>query len=583
MRRTLGLAIPGLFVLAVVACLMALAQTSVGAASSALSPNDLGDPVTIVFWHQHTGAREEFLQDLIEEFNTSNAYNITVEGHYAGSYGEIYYNVILGLRGDGSLPNAVVGYPSQFADYARYGGVRFLDEYLEDPEIGIPDVADIYPEVLSAYRLGQYGDQLAGVQHGRSIEVMYYNADLLAGAGEAIPLTWEAFETACMAITTETISGTIVNGDPSRFATWLWSRGGELLSEDLSRARFHEQEGIDSLQLFQDLFDGGYGTPVTYSYQDQTAFGNGEAGFTFGSSAGIPYYRSAMESGAGDEWGVTHVPSVPGYEVIDVYGAGVGVLRQSEDQDRGAWLFIRWLAEREQTARWAAMSGYFPVRISAATHLSMTEKLANDPQYAQAHGLLPLGRSEPGIRHYEEVRQIIADAVDGIFYGGANVADALHDAAVQVDALLADSGPASQVIPPEGGTLVFTNTQGLSATLEFPADAVANAETVSYVPLDDLPTDGLAFALVPDLTFALPVTITIEYRDADVEGMDEEELKLYSYHWSSGLWVDANPCGGYIRDPLNNILEAGICHFSDYALGDWPVFATYLPLTLRGF
>jgi ABC-type glycerol-3-phosphate transport system substrate-binding protein len=582
MMRVLGLGVSILFVAIALACLLVITPTTAGSEAVALGPNDLGDPVTIIFWHQHFGAREEFLLNLIEEFNTSNSYNITVEGHYAGGYYEIYDKVTLGLRGDGPLPNAVVGYPSQFADYARYGGVRFLDEYLEDPEIGIADVADIYPEVLSAYRLGQYGNQLAGVQHGRSIEVMYYNADLLAGAALPIPLTWEEFETACMAITTETISGTVVNGDPSRFATWLWSRGGELLSDDLSRARFHEQEGIDALQFFQDLFAGGYGRLVASSYEDISAFGNGETGFTFGSSAGIPYYRRAMEDGAGDEWGVTHVPSVPGNEVIDVYGAGIGVLRQSDDQDRGAWLFIRWLAEQEQTARWAALSGYFPVRISATTHPSMTEKLANDPQYAQAYDLLPLGRSEPGIRYYEQVRAIIRDAISASF-GGANVADALQYAAVEVDALLADSGPASQVIPPEGGTLVFTNTQGLSATLEFPAGAVADAETVSYVPLDDLPTGGLAFALVPDLTFAQPVTITIEYRDSDVEGMDEEELKLYIYHWSSGLWVDADPCGGYIRDPLNNILEAGICHFSDYALGDWPVFVNYLPLTLRGF
>ena len=583
MRRALGLGISMLFVAIALACLLIITPTTAGSEDVAWAPKDLGDPVTIIFWHQHSGAREEFMQDLIEEFNLSNSYNVTVEGHYAGGYNEIYDKVILGLRGEGPLPNAVAGYPNQLADYARYGGVRFLDEYLEDLEIGIPDIADIYPEVLSAYRLGQYGNQLAGVQHGRAIEVMYYNADLLAGAALPIPLTWEEFETACIAITTETISGTVVSSDPSRFATWLWSRGGELLSDDLSRARFHEQEGIDSLQLFQDLFAGGYGRLPAQSYEDQTAFCNGEAGFTFASSSGIPYYRQSMASGAGDEWGVTHVPSVPGYEVINVYGAGIGVLRQSDDQDRGAWLFIRWLAEREQTARWAAMSGYFPVRISATTHPSMTEKLANDPQYAQAHDLLPLGKSEPGIRHYEQVRRIIEDAVNGVFYGGANVADALQYAAAEVDALLADSAPATQVISPEGGTLVFTTTEGLTATLEFPADAVADAETVSYVPLDDLPTDGLAFALVPDLTFAQPVTITIEYRDSDVEGMDEEELKLYIYHWSSGLWVDADPCGGYIRDPLNNILEAGICHFSDYALGDWPVFAIYLPLTLRGF
>jgi hypothetical protein len=100
------------------------------------------------------------------------------------------------------------------------------------------------------------------------------------------------------------------------------------------------------------------------------------------------------------------------------------------------------------------------------------------------------------------------------------------------------------------------------------------------VPLDDLPTSGLAFALVPDLTFNEPVTITVHYRPEDVEGMDENELRLYTYDWSSHLWVEADPCGGYVRDPLNNILQAAVCHFSDYALMDWP-YAIYLPLIAK--
>ena len=583
MRRTIpGLVIPVLFVLIAVACLMAMTQLAADAGAPDLSPNAPGDPVTIVYWHNNTGAREEFLEQLIDEFNAINQHNITVQGQYAGNYGTIYDKVILGLRGGGPLPNAVSGYANQFADYARYGGVRFLDEYLDDPVIGIPDLADLYPEILPAYRLGQYGNQLAGLQHGRSIEVMYYNASLLAAAELPIPLTWDEFEVACMALTTETVSGTIPGSDTSRFATWLWSRGGELLSNDLNRARFHEQEGIDSLQLFQDLFDGGYGRPVMAPYDDQTSFCNGQAGFTFASSAGIPYYRTGMEYGAGDEWGVTRVPAVPGHEVVDAYGAGVGVLRQSEDQDRAAWLFIRWLAEPDQTARWAAMSGYFPVRISAATHPSMTQKLNDDPQYAQAHELLPLGRTEPGIRRYEVVRWILGDAIADVFYGRTNVTDTLQAAALEVDVLLSESAPASGVVPPEGGTLVYTDTEGLSATIEFPAGAVGVTQTVTYVPLDDLPTDGLAFALVPDLTFSEPVTITIHYRDSDVEQMDEDKLKLYTYDWSTGSWVEADPCGGYVRDPLNNTLEVAVCHFSDYALIGWP-YALYLPLVLRNF
>jgi hypothetical protein len=305
-------------------------------------------------------------------------------------------------------------------------------------------------------------------------------------------------------------------------------------------------------------------------------------GFTFGSSTGIPHYRAAMESGANHTWGVTRVPAVPGHEVVDSYGGGLGILRESEEADLAAWRFIRWLVESEQTARWAARSGYFPVRISAATHPSVTQRLAEDLQYAQAYALLPLGRSEPGVRGYNEIRGILDGAVTEVLQNGANVTETLQAAADEADAILAASGPDSAVIPPSGGTLVYTNTQYLSATVEFPDGALATTQTVSYVPLEDLPTDGLAFALVPNLTFSEPVTVTIYYRDGDVVGMDENALRLYNYHWPSGSWVDAAPCGGYVTDTLNNVLQAVVCHFSDYAMMDWP-YKVYLPVVLRSY
>jgi ABC-type glycerol-3-phosphate transport system substrate-binding protein len=369
--------------------------------------------ITITYWHQHplSSDRGVFMEQLIAEFNATNPYSITVQGQYIGGYGDVHNEVIAGLRADGPLPNVVVAYPNSMADFARYGAVHFLDDYLDDPVAGMLDIPDFSPGVLDYYRLSEYGNQLAGLQHGRSIEVMYHNTHLITSAGITIPITWGAFETACISLTTETVSGTIPTIDASRFATWLWSRGGELLSDDMNLARFDEQPGIESLLLFQELINGGYARLQYAKYEALEAFGNGHVGFTFGSSTGIPYYRAAMESSANHAWGVTQVPAVPGHEVVDSYGGGLGILHESEEMDLAAWRFIRWLTEPEQTARWAARSGYFPVRISAGTHPSVTQKLAEDPQYAQAYALLPLGRGEPGVRGYNDIRGILNDAM----------------------------------------------------------------------------------------------------------------------------------------------------------------------------
>jgi ABC-type glycerol-3-phosphate transport system substrate-binding protein len=581
MKRTaLGLVLPLVLVAIVLVCMLTLAHAPARALLPAAAPDGLGDPVTVVFWHSYTGDREARMQALIDEFNATNPYSVTVVGEYAGSWIEIRDNVLLGIQAGGPLPNLVMGYPTLLSVLARHGAVRFLDSYLNDPTLGITDTADLQPGVLDYYRLIQYGNQLAGLQYGISIEAMFYNADLLAGAGLNVPQTWEAFESSCISLTTETVSGTIPGMDASRFATWLWSRGGQLLSDDGSHARFQEQPGIDSLLTFQQLVQGRYARLPQEQYEEIAAFGNGQVAMIFGSTSGIPYIRTAMGQGAGNDWGASRVPALPGHEVVDSYGAGAGIIHHDEDADRGAWLFLRWLVDRQQTARWAAASGYFPVRISAETHISMTQKLADDPQYAEAYALLPLSRSEPGVRGYETVRSFLKDAMFEILANGAEVTRTLQSAAAEVDAFLLESAPESTPITPEGGTLVYTGTEEYSATVEFPAGAMAVTETVTYIPLDDLPSDGLAFALVPNLTFSEPVTITLHYRDSDVQGMDEDELKLYLFDWAIHSWVDADPCGGYVRDPQNNILQAKVCHFSDYTLDDRP-FKIYLPVTVR--
>lgn len=186
-RSVVGLAIPILTLALVLAGLMMVAHTSARAGERTVREKEQGDSVSIVFWHNHTSSREVVMQRMVDEFNATNEWGITVQAEHAGGYGQIYDRVIQGLRSGGQLPNAVVGYPNQWSEYARYGAVRFLDDYLGDPVLGITDTADFYPSTWEAYRLKDQGGQLSGLQHGRSIEVMYYNQDLLTASGLPVP------------------------------------------------------------------------------------------------------------------------------------------------------------------------------------------------------------------------------------------------------------------------------------------------------------------------------------------------------------------------------------------------------------
>ncbi len=136
------------------------------------------------------------------------------------------------------------------------------------------------------------------------------------------------------------------------------------------------------------------------------------------------------------------------------------------------------------------------------------------------------------------------------------------------------------ITPGGGGTLVYTNAQGLTTTVEAPTNAVTDPVTLILTPLpaaDPPAPDGLLFAghafnldvylegvLQPGFAFTSPVTIVIHYSDEDVAGQQENELKLE--YWNGATWEDA-ACGAeYERHPDENWLAVPICHLTPFAL-----------------
>lgn len=69
----------------VLAALLALLLASPAMAQEAVDYENV-DPSgqTVTFWHQHSRERETALLEIVEEFNTTNEYGITVVAEYQG-------------------------------------------------------------------------------------------------------------------------------------------------------------------------------------------------------------------------------------------------------------------------------------------------------------------------------------------------------------------------------------------------------------------------------------------------------------------------------------------------------------------
>ncbi len=133
--------------------------------------------------------------------------------------------------------------------------------------------------------------------------------------------------------------------------------------------------------------------------------------------------------------------------------------------------------------------------------------------------------------------------------------------------------------PEEGGTLIYTDAEGLTTTVKVPAGAVTDPVNLVYTPLPASThpaPDGMRFVgnvfsldiyldavLQPGYTSNLSITITIHYSDEDVAEIDEETLVLE--YWNGETWEDA-ACGLYDRHPDENWLAVPICHLSEFSL-----------------
>ena len=430
------------FVLMIVAVgLFASGQSDVEATASSIAGVDPSG-ATVTYWHQHSKAREEALNVLVDEFNGTNEWSITVNAEYIGSYDQIYNKMITAISG-GSMPDLVVAYQNQAATYWIGEGLVDLQPYVDDPKWGLGGAIDDYFEgYIDQDISAQFGNVRLGFPPNRSIEVLMYNADWLKDLGfDGPPETWDEFYEVCKAATDKDADqyGYAIRTDASNVFAQIISRGGEIAKADGTGYQFNTPEMKASMELMKKVYDDGYAIKIAERYGDQTDFANKKILFMAGSTSGLPYIDSAIsgsEKGA-FEWTVAAMPHTTMGAVMDVYGASLSVTQSTPEKQLAAWLFIKWMTEPTQQAAWVEASNYFPVRKSTAASLS--SYFEKNPKYEDAYNIL-MGseqKAEPPYAGYDEVRDAISAAFNAIL-DGANIDRTIADLEEEVNEIHAE-------------------------------------------------------------------------------------------------------------------------------------------------
>jgi len=140
------------------------------------------------------------------------------------------------------------------------------------------------------------------------------------------------------------------------------------------------------------------------------------------------------------------------------------------------------------------------------------------------------------------------------------------------------------VTPGQGGTISLT--LDVTITVSFPPNAVSQPITVSLQITTQRPVSsgfkilGHIFSIEARTTggtllttFSKPFTITVHYRDIDAIGINEAELKLYSWNDAGGWWHTIPSAVGV----GTNTVSATLDHLSTFAVLGKIEYELYFP------
>jgi ABC-type glycerol-3-phosphate transport system substrate-binding protein len=407
----------------------------------------LGGPVSVTLWHNQTGILAKGFDDLIAEFNKTNGKGITVKGEEQ-SGGTSYtglYQKMLGAINAGAMPEMIVAVENQVADYAKAGVIVELDQYVNSKKNGLSkeSLGDIYKPYLDANKYPQYGNKTLSWPFIKSLEVLYRNDDLAKELGfAAAPKTWEELEKQAAAAKKSDSSGKVVRWGMSTLTidTFLGSvlnKGGAIVKPDLSAVGFDGKEGLSTLQMEErGINEGWMYIPKGFDWQDRFAEGN--LLYVGATSTSIGFIIDTLK-GKPLNWSVVPWPDGGGSARGIQFGGIVAITKSSAEKQLASWEFLKWFTDTKQTSRWAALSGYMPVRSSAANEQVIKDFWTKRPQSKQAFELIPLSQAGPSIRGYQDVRDAVNEALTKVVTKKDKAENALKDAGTRANAALKEN------------------------------------------------------------------------------------------------------------------------------------------------
>jgi multiple sugar transport system substrate-binding protein len=424
--------------------LLATALLAAGLPGCGSRDEDDSGRIVITLWHGQKQQNKDALDALVERFNATHP-EYKLVAHRVGDYTPLFKKVRATVQG-GDLPDLCIAYESMVAQLMEADVVVPLDDYLAHPDYGLSpeEQADIFPSFLDSNRYPSFGGQLLSFPFTKSLLMLYYNADLLREAGhEEPPATWDEFLQQCRDVRAKTGRPAFAYArDPSSFDSLIYSLGGELAVDGGARSNLDSPESVRALGILQSLVQEGLATVIPIrTYDDRTLFATQQVAFILRSSTTRAYMREDVVDEQGRDrfrWSMACPPVGAGQPRRTVlYGGNICMFKTTPERQRAAWEFIKFFISPEVTAEWSVKTGYLPIRRSAADLATLQDFFAEHPRNRAAFDTILYGVTEPDVKGWQAVRDVILEGLTRICGGRGTPADIAADMSRRADEILA--------------------------------------------------------------------------------------------------------------------------------------------------
>jgi multiple sugar transport system substrate-binding protein len=381
---------------------------------------------TVNFWHVWgTGQPNETMLAIVDDFNASNEWGITVNAVDQGQYNDLEDAFNAAVQ-SGDLPDLVTGYTNAMANWYAVDSIVDLTPYINDADFGMSadEQAAFYEGALNG---GKAPDgTLFAFPISQSENVLFYNTTWAKELGfDNPPANYEEFKAqACAAAEANNTDdnpdndgtgGLVLYAGASNVASFVFANGGNMLNAAGDGYDFTDQTVVDVANFMKDLWDSGCAF-ATESYPNPE-FATRKALFTMSSTAGLPYQVAAFEAedAIKDDWTIAPFPGKDGGQSVDLYGQYVAIANTNPERMMATWLFVKYLTSPEVQAKWIEGSAYYPTRSDTLPLLDSYS--ADNPIWAYGPSFLQYGKAEPAWASWTTVRRDVGDTFNAILQG----------------------------------------------------------------------------------------------------------------------------------------------------------------------